>query len=160
KYMVRSTSFRPLHPSTTGAYMTQRAKTIPRLSRARHGPPALGERERDPVGSLAARDAADATPQRARRRVGPPRLDPIRALAARRAAARGPVRLAALRPGPAELLRPRRLVREPATEPGGRRVARAHGDRQVLAAEAPAVAGRHPVGRVILGRRAVKPRAL
>src|SRR5438552_6409174 len=29
KYMARRISSRPLHPSTTGAYMTQRAKTIP-----------------------------------------------------------------------------------------------------------------------------------
>src|SRR2546427_1515668 len=62
KYMARSTSSRPLHPLATGAYMTQRARTIPRLSRALHGQPALGEREHERVGTLAGRVADDATP--------------------------------------------------------------------------------------------------
>ena len=42
--------------------MTQRAMTIPRLSRALHGQPALGEREYERVGTLAGRVAGDATP--------------------------------------------------------------------------------------------------
>ena len=42
--------------------MTQRAMTIPRLSRALHVEPALGEREHERVGTLTGRVADDATP--------------------------------------------------------------------------------------------------
>src|SRR2546428_517949 len=116
--------------------MTQRAMTIPRLSRALHGQPALR-----------AQEAVDE----ARRACA---LDQLHLVACE------PETLEVVRPVPAELLRPRRLDRKDAPEPGERRVDRAHGERQVIDAEAHAVAGRDRVGRVILGRRAVKPRDL